>query len=89
MPAGSKVSEEFSHFFTADRRLEPGEETDVSVMGVSSAGAFPAARDQLCAAGEVTVVLDYQADQQPDDPLDPPLMALGNATTTTMSVTCD
>jgi len=68
-------------------RLEPGESTTVSIEGESFPGAFPSARGSLCGAA-IEVVVDWQAETQTDDPLDPPISQLGSATTTA-SATCD
>lgn len=70
-------------------RLEPGEETQIVSRGSVDLAAYPNARALLCAGGEVTFLLGWQAAEQPDDPLDPPLMSFGNAEGTTRDVTCD
>lgn len=62
-----------------DGRLEPGEETTVISRGTSDLADYPRARELLCAGSDVTVLLGWQAAEQPDDPLDPPIMSFGNA----------
>ncbi len=59
-------------------RLEPGEGRTVRVTG-RSMGDISA----LCAgAPDVEVTVQWQAAQQADDPLDPPIMAMGTAAAT-------
>ena len=60
-------------------RLEPGESRTIEVDGQATLTAFPNARDQLCGASEATVVVQWIAEEQPDDPLDPPLRSAGTA----------
>lgn len=60
-------------------RLEPGESTQVVTRGTVPLSAFPATRESVCAQSVVEVSVQYQAEQQPDDPLDPPLRAIGSA----------
>lgn len=58
-------------------RLEPGESVTLTFRG-TTAGTPPAsARATLCTAGEATVLMMWQAEQQADDPLDPPIMSFG------------
>jgi len=74
-----------------DGRLEPGESTTVTLRGATLPGAYPAARGVLCGGGEVevTVVAEWTAQQQPDDPLDPPIMSFGVAEGSTRDVGCE
>jgi hypothetical protein len=60
-------------------RLEPGESTQVSTRGSIPLSAFPSTRESVCGRGSVDVLVQYQAAQQPDDPLDPPIRAIGSA----------
>ena len=69
-------------------RLEPGESAMLTIVGESQPGAFPSARDSLCTSDDLRVLLNWQADAQPDDPLDPPIMSVGTAMTTTVSAHC-
>lgn len=58
-----------------DGRLEPGEERTVRVTGRTMGSIAP-----LCAGSpDVEVTIQWQANQQADDPLDPPIMAIGTA----------
>ncbi len=70
-------------------RLEPGEDTEVVSLGSVDLAAYPGARELLCSGAEVTFLLGWQAAEQPDDPLDPPIMSFGNAEGSTRDVTCD
>ena len=69
-------------------RLEPGESVTLDIMGTSPVGAFPNARSLLCSGAEVQVVAMWQAEEQADDPLDPPIMSFGTAILETDDVTC-
>ncbi|MFK8001158.1 MAG: hypothetical protein AB8H86_16310 [Polyangiales bacterium] len=60
-------------------RLEPGESTQVTTQGSVPLSAFPSTRDRVCGQSVVEVSVQYQAEQQPDDPLDPPVRAIGAA----------
>ena len=72
-----------------DGTLEPGESTTVQITGSVSTAAYPEARSQLCGASSVTVLVLWTADQQPDDPLDPPTRQMGTATLDTTDIQCD
>ncbi len=69
-------------------RLEPGESTVVRVSGRSLPGAFPRARELICGGAALEVVVSWTAREQPDDPLDPPLMSMGSASIVTTDVSC-
>ncbi|MBX3251211.1 MAG: hypothetical protein KF901_28800 [Myxococcales bacterium] len=69
-------------------RVEPGERVRVEVSGAAAATAFPSAREVLCAAAEATALVTWTAREQPDDPLDPPLMSFGSSEGT-VAVRCD
>ena len=69
-------------------RLEPGESVEVRIAGRTMPGAYPRARALLCDSNPVEVVVTWTAREQPDDPLDPPLMSMGTAGLETSSVTC-
>ena len=69
-------------------RLEPGESVRIEIAGRSPAGAFPNARMLLCSGGDVRVTATWQAEEQADDPLDPPIMSFGTAILETDDVTC-
>ncbi len=71
-----------------DGRLEPGESAVVRIAGRSLPGAFPRARELLCSGAAVEVVVTWTAREQPDDPLDPPLMSMGSASLVTTDVRC-
>lgn len=60
-------------------RLEPGESTQVVTQGTVPLIAFPATRERVCGQSTVEVSVEYRADQQPDDPLDPPIGSVGSA----------
>ncbi len=62
-----------------DARIEPGERRRVTLRSTSPGGSYPAARALLCAGGDATALVSWTAEQQPDDPLDPPLMSCGSA----------
>lgn len=62
-----------------DGRLEPGQSTVVETRGSIPLSAFPSTRDAVCGQSNVEVSVQYEAAQQPDDPLDPPIRALGAA----------
>lgn len=62
-----------------DSRIEPGERRRITVRSTAPATAFPAARDAFCGTSEATTLVTWTAAQQPDDPLDPPLMSFGSA----------
>lgn len=62
-----------------DSRIEPGERRRVTVRSTAPADAFPSARPMLCGASEATALVTWTAEQQPDDPLDPPLMSFGSS----------
>ena len=72
-----------------DGTLDPGESTTVQITGSVSTAAYPEARSQLCGASEVTVLVLWTADTQPDDPLDPPNRQMGTATLDTTDIQCD
>lgn len=72
-----------------DGTLEPGESTTVQITGSVSTAAYPEARSQLCGAASATVLVLWTADQQPDDPLDPPNRQMGTATVDTSAIACD
>lgn len=72
-----------------DGTLEPGESTTVQITGSVSTAAYPEARSQLCGADTVTALVLYTADQQPDDPLDPPNRQMGTATLDTSDIRCE
>ncbi len=57
-------------------RLEPGESVTVTFRGTTDLP--PASRTRLCGSDSATVILGWQAEEQPDDPLDPPIMSFGN-----------
>lgn len=70
-------------------RLEPGESATLMIRGTSPVGAFPNARSLLCSgAAEVEVSATWQAEQQANDPLDPPIMSFGTAILDTDDVSC-
>lgn len=71
-----------------DGRLEPGESVTVTIVGTSPPGTFPDARSLLCSGVEVEVSATWQAEQQADDPLDPPIMSFGAAVLDTDDVNC-
>lgn len=71
-----------------DGRLEPGESTVVRISGRSLPGAFPRARELICGGAPLEVVVTWTAREQPDDPLDPPLMSMGSASIVTTDVSC-
>ncbi|MCU0672885.1 MAG: hypothetical protein MUE69_08865 [Myxococcota bacterium] len=62
-----------------DSRIEPGERRRVTVRSTAPADAFPSARAMLCGASSATALVTWTAEQQPDDPLDPPLMSFGSS----------
>lgn len=62
-----------------DGRIEPGERRRITLRSTSPAGSYPAARALLCAGGDAISLVSWTAEQQPDDPLDPPLMSFGSA----------
>lgn len=62
-----------------DSRIELGERRRVTVRSTAPAGAFPSARDVLCGSSTATALVTWTAEQQPDDPLDPPLMSFGSS----------
>lgn len=62
-----------------DARIEPGERRRITLRSTSPGGSYPAARALLCAGGDATALVSWTAEQQPDDPLDPPLMSFGSA----------
>ena len=68
-------------------RLEPGESTTVRLTGSAPVSAFPAAAE-LCDASAVEVVIQWTADTQAEDPLDPPNRQMGSSTTNTFDVDC-
>ncbi|MEM9070695.1 MAG: hypothetical protein AAGE52_19465 [Myxococcota bacterium] len=72
-----------------DGRLEPGESTVVRIQGTAPASAAPTARAQLCGGGSATVLVTWIADEQPDDPLDPPIRSMGNASLDTSMIVCE
>lgn len=84
-PVGQVVLERPEGF---DGRLEPGESTTITISGTSPAGAFPDARSLLCSGQEVQVSATWQAEEQADDPLDPPIMSFGSAILDTDNVNC-
>jgi hypothetical protein len=71
-----------------DDTLEPGESRTLTIRGESMAGAFPAARDALCSAGEAEVVVTWQAVLQTGDPERPMTMELGTFEGTTSAIQC-
>ena len=62
-----------------DGRLEPGESTTVTLVGSAGIDAYPSAPGQLCGASAAEVTVNWVADQQADDPLDPPIRDMGTA----------
>ncbi len=72
-----------------DGTLEPGESTTVQITGSVSTAAYPEARSQLCGADVATALVLWTADQQPDDPLDPPNRQMGTATLDTSAIVCE
>lgn len=71
-----------------DGRLEPGESTEVMTRGSIPLSVFPATRDMVCGRDSVEVLVRYEAEQEPDTPLDPPLRATG-AASGDATVLCD
>lgn len=69
-------------------RLEPGESTQVMTQGSIPLSAFPMTRERVCGQSSVEVSVQYEAAQQPDDPLDPAIRAIG-AASGEATVRCD
>ncbi len=69
-----------------DGTLAPGEDETVTLTGTSSAGAFPAARDLLCGAGSVRLLVRWQDVTPGDSPVD---TEYGLAEGSTGDVTCE
>ncbi|MEM6955184.1 MAG: hypothetical protein AAF411_03820 [Myxococcota bacterium] len=65
--------------------LEPGQSTRVTITGMGRVTSD--ARATLCASETATVLLQWRAEEQPDDDLDPPLGDMG-ASEGTLTVTC-
>lgn len=65
--------------------LDQGQTETIDIVGDAPAGAFTAAA--LCGA-EVEVVVMWQAETVPDDPLEPSAMEFGTAVAATTDVTC-
>ena len=84
-PVGQVVLERPVGF---EGRLEPGESVRLEISGQSPLGAFPDARTLLCSGAEVQVSATWQAEEQADDPLDPPIMSFGSAILETTDVNC-
>lgn len=62
-----------------ETRIEPGERRRATIRSTAPAGSHPAARAALCNGAATTTLVTWTAEQQPDDPLDPPLMSFGSA----------
>ena len=72
-----------------DGTLAPGDSTTVRLTGSVAAAAYPEARSQLCGARSVSVLVLWTADQQPDDPLDPPTRQMGTASLDITDIQCE
>ncbi len=60
--------------------LEPGESVDVTMTASASLSALGVERDALCNLSEPRIVVSYIAEQNPADPLDPPIRSAGSET---------
>lgn len=69
------------------RTLSPGDSTTVTLTGESRAGAFPAARDQLCSGSPTVQVLIQWSEETVLDP--PPMMMFDMEDFTTTSIVCE
>lgn len=69
-----------------DGRLSPGERQTVTVTGATTPGAFPSARDVLCTASTVRILVRWQDVTPGDAPVD---SEFGIAEGTTEDVTCE
>lgn len=69
-----------------DGQLSPGEEQAVTLTGATTPGAFPSAREVLCGASTVRILVRWQDVTPGDTPVD---SEFGVAEGTTGDVTCE
>ena len=67
-------------------RLEPGQSRTLSLRGNSTE---PIDNAQALCNADVRVSVLWQAQEQPDDPLDPPIMSFGTAESHNVDVRCE